>query len=446
MPDGPAISIVVPSHNREDLLRQLFDALERQVPEAPRFDVVVVADGCRDGTVALCASYPGGFRVHVVETPGCGPAVARNRGVEIATAPLLLFLDDDVIPEPGLIRAHALAHRDRPGSAVVGPYPPWPHASEDLFRLRIRDNWLKHFDAVGARGHRFGYRDLLTGNLSLDRDLWTAMGGLDPAFAYAREDLEFGVRLIERGVDIRFCPDAFAWHHEHLTSSLSRAFRRARDEGRSDALLALKHPNLRPILAVSRTAMVRRGRVARTLLLGRRGAGAEALCRLGVPVLRLLDRLGLRKSYTRLFNRLHSLAYHRGAGEVLDGHWWKIFPAEAGDQDDYPRFDLRDGIERIERELDRLRPRGAVITDGGIRIAVLRDLPGHEPLAGRHLRPALLQAARPDQLLAALERSSEGAPAAPPQAPAPDRFHLRGYDGFMWENAAQWARAKGAAH
>lgn len=442
MPE-PQVSIIVPSHNRRDLLAKLVDALEGQEPGTPAFELVVAADGCVDGTADWCRAQSRPFPIRVVETPGRGPAYARNRGVEQSRSPILLFLDDDVIPLPRLVRAHALAQAEMPGSAVIGPYPPWPHPSEDIFRARIRQAWMRHFSALRQPGHRFSFRDLLTGNLSLPRSLWDDLGGLDEDFAFAREDHELGVRLIARGIPIRYCDEAFAWHHEHLTSSLKRAFRRASDEGRSDALLALKHPHLRESLPVSRTAMIRRSRLSRTVLLGRKGAAAQALVSVAVPVLRMLEWLGLRRAYTRVFNAVHSLAYHRAAGKVLQGHWWKIFPEQRQANPD-SRVDLAQGLEAAEEQLDRLRPGCADIAFGERLVATLPHMAGHEPWAGRHLREALLLQVAPHELVNILDGDESHPPASPPapSSSAQGFVRTRGFGAFAWENAAQWNAAR----
>ncbi|WP_225206448.1 glycosyltransferase family 2 protein [Novosphingobium huizhouense] len=437
----PAISIVVPSHNRRDLLAALFAALAAQAPGTPAFEVIVVADGCRDDTVAWLGAQREDFVHRVIETPGRGPAFARNRGAELARGAILLFLDDDVMPSPGLVSAHAAMHRREAGTAVIGPYPPWPHPGEDIFRARIRASWLEHFAALRRPGHRFGFRDLLTGNLSIARSLWREMGGLDEAFARAREDHELGVRLIREGVPIRYCDEAFAWHHEHLTSSLRRAFQRASDEGRSDALLALKHPHLRRSLPVTRTAMVPRRRITRTLLLGRKGAVALRLNPVAIAALRALEKVGSRQRHRRLFNALHSLSYHRAAGEVLGGHWWKIFPDEAPTEPGL-RIDLQQGLAAAEAALDRARPASVLVTCGDAEIARLPDVPGYEPWAGRHLRQALLERAKPARLLEALDgRDATTLPKLLEPA-APSFFHTAGFNAFVHENALQWARAR----
>jgi glycosyltransferase involved in cell wall biosynthesis len=104
----------------------------------------------------------------LVELPGRGPALARNRGAELARAPLLLFLDDDVEPLGGWLAAHVEQHERSPGGAVIGSYPPLPTRGGE-FRRVVRHWWMQHFDELERPGHRFAFSDLLTGNISMSR-------------------------------------------------------------------------------------------------------------------------------------------------------------------------------------------------------------------------------------------------------------------------------------
>jgi glycosyltransferase involved in cell wall biosynthesis len=81
-----------------------------------------VCDGCTDGTEDALREE---FRdaITVISQPASGPGAARNRGSEGATAPILLFLDDDMRAEPGLIARHVEAQYRIQGGIVLGAIP-----------------------------------------------------------------------------------------------------------------------------------------------------------------------------------------------------------------------------------------------------------------------------------------------------------------------------------
>lgn len=434
-PPAPVISVVVPTHNRRALMVDMIQALSAQGADTPPFELIAVADGCKDGTAQMLAAHSAPFPITVVELPGSGPAAARNAGAATAGAELLLFLDDDVLPLPGAVAAHWRAHADQPGTAVVGPYPPAPHASEDLFRLRIRGWWTRHFAELGRTGHRFSFRDLLTGNLSMSRRLWDEIGGLDPQFARAREDLELGARLIARDVPLRYAPDAFAWHHEHATSSLKSACRRAFEEGRSDARMLLKHPHLHGALDIARFASRRRKRLARFVLTDRRASILEQTMPMARAALTVLRTLHLRNAYDRLFALVHRYHYHRGAVAGVDGKWWKLACVKPPPAVSPLTIDLADGIEAAEQLVTDARPRAIRVLMAGAELGILPEQAGAEPWHGRHLRPALLDRLGP-QLLEKL--FGNDMPTTPPG------WHLYGVRNFHAQHAEyrrQWGRA-----
>ncbi|HEU4786947.1 MAG TPA: glycosyltransferase family A protein, partial [Gemmatimonadaceae bacterium] len=110
MTTTPAVSVIVPTHDRCDSLARLLRALASQQNVGGDYEAIVVADGCSDGTAPRVRSTRWPFPVHVLEQPASGPAIARNCGAAIASGRILLFLDDDTEPETRTLAAHVAAH------------------------------------------------------------------------------------------------------------------------------------------------------------------------------------------------------------------------------------------------------------------------------------------------------------------------------------------------
>jgi len=95
------------------------------------------------------------------------------------------------------------------------------------------------------------YLSRLSGNLSLDAELFARLDGFDSAFGNCGgEDYEFGVRLLKADVSFVLADDAVGYHYEHETNNMDRSCRRCRQEGRSDVLIGRRHPELRPMLHI----------------------------------------------------------------------------------------------------------------------------------------------------------------------------------------------------
>lgn len=221
-PAGPAspgprrllLSVVVPVFNGgrdfEKCLRGL-----RSNP-ADNFELVVVDDGSTDASSRIAASF--GARVIRNETPR-GPAFARNAGAEAARAPIIFFLDADVVPHPDAVARVLARFEADPGlAALFGSYDDQPAAPGVVSRYR---NLLHHYvhqqgefvdDARAA--HTFW-----TGCGAIRRSVFLEIGGFDPAL-YRRpaiEDIELGYRLSRAGHRVALCRDIQATHLKRWT-------------------------------------------------------------------------------------------------------------------------------------------------------------------------------------------------------------------------------------
>ncbi|NEK35960.1 glycosyltransferase family 2 protein [Rhizobium leguminosarum] len=440
------ISVIIPTHNRAAMLRSLLNKLDAQRDGTPAFEVLVVADGCEDDTSTMLSSLHTRFPLRTLTLPGVGPALARNAGSQVASGRLLIFLDDDIEPGENFVWAHVVEHQRHPGGVVMGPYPPLPHIAQDRFRLSARAWWTRHFERVSRPGHQFAFTDVLTGNLSLDAELFHAMGGLDPQFARAREDFEFGLRLIKKGVPIRFAPDALGYHLEHQTTTLTGKMVRRHHEGRSDALMARKHPDIQRLLAIHRFAgrKGRKRRLQRTIAT-RAGSVLDPLVKAGPPVLQMLEKVGLRRLYDKVERQCSGYHYLRGAAEVL-GEDWRLptDPTASTDEIDVLEINLDQGLEAAEAILAERRPLAARIMNGTIHVGDMCHRIGAEPWDARHFRPWLNRQAIHRYLPVALAEW-QGQPINVPSHLSD--FTLNGlnnpsFHAHMIEQHVQWMQAK----
>ena len=131
----PVVSVVVPAYNRADTLpRALGSALGQSFGD---FEIIVVDDGSRDGTVEVAEGI-GDPRLRCVRHEGNrGEAAARNSGVRAARAPLLAWLDSDDEWLPGKLEAQvALMREDESVTASCTGYY--------LKDISSKDEWEMH--------------------------------------------------------------------------------------------------------------------------------------------------------------------------------------------------------------------------------------------------------------------------------------------------------------
>lgn len=421
MTNAPAISVIVPTHNRSAVLRQLLDSLgaQRYYPLS-RIEVVVVADGCTDDTHELLRAYQAPYTLRSFIQPGQGVAVARNRGAAEAYAPLLLFIDDDVVPGPATIATHVAAHQAIAHLVAIGPYPVAGRPGHNLLLQELRLWWNDVFHTMGRPGHRYTYRDLVTGNCSIRKADFQRLGGFNGAF-WRHQDWEFGLRALQAGLTIRCIPEAVAAHHVQI--DLTGLCRHVRTEGRMDVLLATHYPALIPHLPLAAYAVIyppagRLRRPLRILAFRQPTVGDQIAQRLAAAV-RYAEALKLRDPWRRWANDLRDYWYWRGVAEAT-GSVRALTELVQLQTSVMPTgrmitLDLRAGLQAAVAQLDRERPDGAIIVYGEQQIGRIAPQPGAEPLRGVHLGPYLARTLS-YELITALANAN--AAADPPVLPA----------------------------
>lgn len=238
----PSFSIVVPTFNRRELVCDVLHAID--LIEYPGdHEVIVVIDGSRDGTREAILGLALGKAPLVLYHENNGPGFTRNRGAQRATGDIILFLDDDMICRSDILVAHAREYQAG-ADAVLGDIPLDP-ASPPSFLSAAVGNWAQERSKLIRHSGVPGTVDLLGGHISVRRSVFKAVGGFDDRFTeggrYGNEDLDFGVRLLER-FDVRFSTQAVSWQRYIVTpwQNLRQCF----DAGQTDVIFAAKHPHL----------------------------------------------------------------------------------------------------------------------------------------------------------------------------------------------------------
>src|SRR5947199_9684516 len=116
---GPDVSVVIPTHNRLEVLAEVLQALEFQ-QGPPSFEVVVVDDGSTDGTADWLRSRSFRISLRVLIEENHGPAAARNTGVAAAVGRRGAFLGGATLPSPGWLATHRDVRR-QPAGAIPLP-------------------------------------------------------------------------------------------------------------------------------------------------------------------------------------------------------------------------------------------------------------------------------------------------------------------------------------
>ena len=264
---APALSIVIPTLGRPGILGRVLDRLGEQTAPAGAFEVLVVADAKEDRPEAVEDALAGRpFAARLLRGPKPGAAAARNAGWRAASGSLILFLDDDVLPEPPLVAEHLAWHRRHPAEEVgVLGRVRWA----DELRVTPFMRWLEQgiqFDYLRIRGTEAGWERFYTANVSVKRALVERVGGFEEdALPFGYEDLDLGLRMREHGFRLLYNRAAAAEHLHPMDLAMwkRRVARIAVSERRFVAL----HPEIPPyfhdLFSAAAAAPAARGRGAR---------------------------------------------------------------------------------------------------------------------------------------------------------------------------------------
>ncbi|HET6681170.1 MAG TPA: glycosyltransferase [Gemmatimonadaceae bacterium] len=397
--DEVFVSVIVPTHDRPRALARLVGALEHGSWLPSRMELVIVADGCSDATLTAMDAIDAPFPMRTLEvTPSRGAAAARNRGASAARGDLLLFVDDDIEPLPGMIAAHVCAHEQQPGQVIMGPPLPVRSAKPDLNQLSQWAWWHDRFAAFRSPHHRFSFEDVFTGILSMRAARFHAIGGFDESLA-CREDYEFGARALAAGATLRFVEDGGGWHHE-LRSSEALASRK-RAEGRADVQIAVRHPELfaRLRLAEPASGGTHSWQRLRRLALSSSDGGISrwtnaALARTLGVARRALELLGWRLTWRRVNRALLDYWYWRGVQEGVGSEAGlqslETACVRSGSIDHTEvRVDLAMGLRRALSAVDAARADSVRLLWQGAELGRIPPCAGAEPVRSEHVRRAL---------------------------------------------------------
>lgn len=225
----PRISVVVCSCNGERTIRDCFEGLQKL--SYSNFEVIVVDDGSSDSTAAIANEY--GFRV--ISTENRGLSSARNTGLEAATGEIVAYTDDDARPDPHWLTYLASTFMSTAHVGVGGPnIAPFgdgttaecvANAPGGPTHVLLSDREAEHIPGC---------------NMAFRKSCLKEIGGFDPQFRVAGDDVDVCWRLQERGWTLGFGPAAIVWHHRR--NSVRTYWRQQLSYGKAEALLERKWP------------------------------------------------------------------------------------------------------------------------------------------------------------------------------------------------------------
>lgn len=231
LPRSPAVTVVVACFNGERTLKACLDSLLRL--RYADFEIIVVDDGSTDSTPKIVLEYPKvrSFR----HEKNLGLSTARNTGILAANGEIVAFIDADCRADEdwlyylvgdllssgyaGIGGPNLLPPEDSLVASVVMASPGGPA------HVMLTDRKAEHVPGC---------------NMAFYKSALEQIGGFDPIFMKAGDDVDLCWRMEQAGCEIGFSPSGFVWHYRR--STIRDYLRQQSGYGEAEAMLVGKHP------------------------------------------------------------------------------------------------------------------------------------------------------------------------------------------------------------
>jgi O-antigen biosynthesis protein len=233
----PKVSVVVASYNGARTLKQCLESLQQL--NYPDYEVILVDDGSTDATQKIVADVArvvsGAPLFNIRHEKNFGLSVARNTGITAATGEIVAFTDSDCRADEDWLYylVGSLAGSEFVG--VGGPNLLPPDDSGVAAAVMVSPGGPAHVMLTDREAEH------IPGcNMAFYKRTLEEIGGFDPIFMKAGDDVDVCWRLQQAGCKIGFSPSAFVWHYRR--STIGAYLKQQEGYGEAEALLVRKHP------------------------------------------------------------------------------------------------------------------------------------------------------------------------------------------------------------
>lgn len=229
----PKISVVVCTFNGSKTISRNLESLSAL--QYPNYEVIVVNDGSNDITEAIVKEYVHKYGFKLITTENRGLANARNTGLESATGDIIAYVDDDAYPDPDWLTYFAIEFSKTTHAGIGGPNITADgdgpiaecvsNSPGNPVHVLMSDKEAEHIAGC---------------NMAFCRETLKKIGGFDPQFKVAGDDVDVCWTLQKQGFTLGFSPSAMVWHSRR--GSIKSYLKQQLNYGRAESQLEKKWP------------------------------------------------------------------------------------------------------------------------------------------------------------------------------------------------------------
>ena len=227
--EAPSVSVIVCSYNGGRTLARCLESLGKL--SYPNYEVILVDDGSTDNTAEIAAQFP---NVGYIRQSNHGLSHARNTGATAAKGDVFAYTDSDCMADADWLYylIGTLTSGDYAGVGGPNVSPPARNSIQACVaaapggpsHVLLTDTVAEHIPGCNMAFYRWAFQNV---------------GGFDPEYLKAGDDVDFCWRLQQAGFVIAFSPTAIVWHHRRFT--LREFLKQQEGYGEAESLLRFKH-------------------------------------------------------------------------------------------------------------------------------------------------------------------------------------------------------------
>lgn len=233
-------SVVIPTRNRQEILKKCLEALNNQTYDYDKFEIIIVDDGSTKNNKSMIDNLNLKTNFKYYYQNQSGPAKARNNGIKNAQGEYIIFIDDDIIVNKKFIESHLNKHQENKKVIVHGPV--------------IYTNNLDNPTSAEKKISDFSTAFFATGNASIKKEYLFKAGLFNDKFKeYGWEDLELGTRLKKLNLSAVHAEEAIGYHlkYKFTPEDISAVKNRERQRGR----MAVLYHDINPSFSVKMSTL-----------------------------------------------------------------------------------------------------------------------------------------------------------------------------------------------
>lgn len=230
LPRWPKVSVIVACFNGARTLKSCLDSLSRL--NYPDYEVILVDDGSLDASAQIASLYT---NIRYIRQPNQGLSVARNTGIAAATGEIIAFTDADCRANEDWLYYLVGDLINSEFAGIGGPNLLPPDDSRVAAAVMVSPGGPAHVMLTDRVAEHIPGCNMAFYRWALDE-----IGGFDPVFRKAGDDVDLCWRLQQCGYRLGFSPAGFVWHYRR--STIRDYLNQQGGYGQAEALLVRKHP------------------------------------------------------------------------------------------------------------------------------------------------------------------------------------------------------------